>query len=123
MNIHSLNSWLDAYGRAWETKDPEAAAELFTENATYHESPYDEPIRGRSAIAQYWSHVPRTQEDIHFTFDIITLTSNVAVAHWSARFIRIPPKIKVRLDGIFLLNFDERNRCKSLREWWMRHES
>ena len=108
---------------AWEGKDPEAAAELFTDDASYQESPYDEPMRGRSAIVQYWSHVPRTQDDIHFSYDIITLTSDVAVVHWSASFIRIPSKIKVRLDGIFLLNFDESDRCKSLREWWMRHES
>ena len=53
MNLETLKSWLDAYGRAWENRDPEAAASLFTENATYHESPHDEPMRGRSKIVEY----------------------------------------------------------------------
>jgi hypothetical protein len=122
MNLDSLKSWLDAYGRAWESRDPEAAAVLFTEDAFYQESPYDEPMRGRSKIVEYWSHVPRTQDDIHFNYEIIALTGEVASAHWSTSFIRIPSNAKVRLDGIFLLKF-ENNRCKSLREWWMRHES
>lgn len=123
MNVDSLKSWLDAYGHAWETKDPEAAGKLFTEDASYRESPYGEPMRGREAIVEYWSHVPRTQDDVHFKYEIITLINEIAIAHWSASFIRIPSNVKVRLDGIFLLNFDESNRCRRLREWWMRHES
>jgi hypothetical protein len=53
MDLHSLKSWLDSYGRAWETKNPEAAGVLFTEDASYQESPYDEPMGGRSAIVEY----------------------------------------------------------------------
>jgi hypothetical protein len=123
MNLDSLKSWLDAYGRAWETRNPEAAGALFTQDASYHETPYDEPMRGRSAIVEYWSHVPRTQDDVHFSHDIIALTGEVAIAHWSTSFLRIPSNAKVKLDGIFLLTFDEQNLCKSLREWWMRNES
>ena len=40
--------WLDAYGGAWETKEPAAAADLFTEDATYHETRFDEPMRRRA---------------------------------------------------------------------------
>jgi len=122
MDLHSLKSWLDSYGRAWETKNPEAAGVLFTEDASYQESPYDEPMRGRSAIVEYWSHVSRTQEDIHFNHEIIALTSHVATVHWTASFTRTPSKAKVKLDGIFLLNF-EGNHCRSLREWWVRRET
>ena len=35
----AFGSWFDAYGRAWETKDPPAAVELLTEDATYRETP------------------------------------------------------------------------------------
>jgi len=123
MNLTTLESWLDRYGRAWETRNPEAAGALFTENASYHETPFDEPMRGRSAIVAYWSHVPRTQDNIHFSYDIITLTDNMAIAHWTSSFIRIPSNAKVGLDGIFVLAFDEQNLCTGLREWWMRQEN
>jgi hypothetical protein len=122
MDLSTLKSWLDAYGRAWEARSPEMAEVLFTEDASYQEPPYDKPMRGRSAIVEYWSHVPRTQEDIHFNYEIIALTIDVAIIHWTASFTRIASRAKVKLDGIFLLNF-ESNHCRSLREWWVRHQA
>jgi ketosteroid isomerase-like protein len=122
MNLRSLQLWLDAYGRAWETRDPRAAGLLFTEDATYQETPFDKPMRGRSEIVEYWSHVPRTQEDIHFSHETVTVTGDIAIVHWCASFTRMPSNSKVKLDGIFLLNFGSDNQCKSLREWWVRQE-
>jgi len=123
MNLDALKSWLDGYGRAWENKDPDAAGALFAENASYHETPYDEPMQGRSAVVEYWSHVPRTQENIHFSYEVLGLQGDKAFVHWASSFTRIPSNSKVKLDGIFALRFDERNLCTSLREWWMRQES
>src|SRR5712691_3622239 len=50
----TVAAWLRAYVRAWETYDPDAVAELFTEDATYAYHPFDEPIRGRLAIVASW---------------------------------------------------------------------
>src|SRR2546429_1566112 len=47
-------TWLRAYVRAWETYDPDAVADLFSDDATYSYFPYDEPIRGRLAIVASW---------------------------------------------------------------------
>ena len=35
MNQEAVKSCLDAYGRAWETRDPQAAGDLFADDATY----------------------------------------------------------------------------------------
>lgn len=123
MNHDTFKSWLDAYGRAWETRDPQAAADLFTEDATYQETPFAEPMRGRSAILAYWSHVPRTQDHIRFGYEILAVTNDVGVAHWWASFVRIPSQVQVKLDGIFVVSLDAENRCKEFREWWHRQEN
>ena len=123
MDLHSLELWLTAYGQAWENRDSNAAGMLFTEDATYQENPFDQPMRGRSAIIEYWTHVPRTQENIHFSYEITALTGDLAIAHWWTSFTRIPSNSKVKLDGIFLLSFGEDNQCRSLREWWVRQEN
>jgi hypothetical protein len=34
--------WLDAYVRAWETYDPAAIGDLFTEDAEYRWHPWDD---------------------------------------------------------------------------------
>jgi len=46
MTEEMVRSWLDAYGRAWETRDPEAVVRLFTEDGTYQETPFVEPMAG-----------------------------------------------------------------------------
>ena len=124
MTKETFKSWLDAYGRAWETRDPQAVGELFTQDATYQETPFVEPLRGRSAIREYWSQkVERSQEQIEFGYEILALVKTVGIAHWRASFVRISSKSRVKLDGIFLLTFDADNRCRELREWWQRQEN
>src|SRR5690606_17277220 len=52
-----VEEWLEAYRRAWEERDPEAAAALFTEDAEYLDNIYGEPHRGRDRGRAYWSDV------------------------------------------------------------------
>lgn len=111
--------WLAAYGEAWETRHADAAAALFTGNATYHENPHEEPFTGRTGIRDYWSRVTADQRDVSFTSDVITTFGRSAVAHWSARFVSASSGATVNLDGVFLLEFDESGLCSSLREWWI----
>jgi hypothetical protein len=120
MDPETFSSWLDAYGRAWETGDPQAAADLFAEDAAYYETPFDEPMRGREEIAEYWSGVPRSQDDVRFSYEI--LAASEGIAHWSADFVRVPARVPVRLDGILLAKLDAEGRCTEFREWWHRRE-
>ncbi len=62
MNRDTFTAWVNTLIRAWENRDAQAAADLFTNNATYQENPFDEPLRGRAAIRAYWADVPRTQD-------------------------------------------------------------
>lgn len=115
----SVVEWLAAYGKAWEARDADAAAALFTENATYQENPFEEPFNGRSGIHNYWSRVTADQRDVSFTSKVITTFGRSAVAHWSARFASASSGASINLDGVFLLEFDESGLCSTLREWWI----
>ncbi len=124
MNRDQFKSWLDAYGRAWETRSSEAVGELFTEDATYQETPFVEPLPGRQAIRDYWTQkVQRSQEQARFGYEILAGMESTCIAHWWAFFVRVPTKSKVKLDGIFVLTFDADNLCQTLREWWVRQEN
>ena len=116
MDAEALRAWLDAYGRAWETRDPDAAVELFSEDATYRETPFGVVMEGRDAIRSYWQEIPETQRDISFGADILGL--DPALVHWWSSYTRIRDDAPVRLDGVFLLEFDDASRCTKLREWW-----
>jgi len=122
MNPETFGSWLDAYGHAWETRDPEAAVRLFTREATYHETPFDEPARGYAEILEYWSEGARSQEDVHFSHEILAVTEHEGIARWRANFTRVPSGAQVKLDGIFLVKLDADGLCTEFREWWHKQE-
>lgn len=118
MERTAFESWLEAYGRAWRDRNPQAAAELFAENGSYQVTPFVEPMRGRPAILAYWSEVTRTEENIQFGFEVLAVTADFGIARWWASFLRVPPGLQTKLDGIFVISLDASGRCTSLREWW-----
>lgn len=123
MNVKVFEQWLDAYRRAWEGRDPDAAARLFTDDGTYQETPFDEAMQGRTAIRAYWENVPRGQERIEFASQVLAFTNNgEGVAHWRTSFTRVPSGVRVELDGIFVVRLNPDGLCTHFREWWHRRE-
>jgi SnoaL-like domain len=113
----ALEGWLARYGRAWENADPDAAAALFTEDATYRETPFDEVLTGRDAIRRYWQEIPDTQRDISFGWEVVA--TEPVVVRWRASYLRLRDRRRITLDGVFLLEFDDPSGlCRRLREWW-----
>ena len=118
----AFKAWLDAYGKAWESRNAEAAAALYTEDGRYQVTPFLEPMRGRKAIFEYWSEVARTEENVRFGYDILVANAELNIARWTASFVRVPPGLQTQLDGIFLISLDGEGRCKSLQEWWHKQQ-
>jgi len=122
MTPNTFASWLDAYGRAWTSRDPQAAANLFAEDGTYQVTPFVEPMRGKLAILDYWMHITQSEQDIQFGYEILSVTAEQGIARWWASFVIVPPGLETKLDGIFLISLDENGRCNSLREWWHKQQ-
>jgi limonene-1,2-epoxide hydrolase len=123
VEIKVFKQWLDALGHAWEGRDPDAAARLFTENATYQETPFEEPMRGQAAIRAYWEEVPRGQDQVKFACEVLAFDGQgEGIAHWRASFARVPSGVRVELDGILVVQLDESGLCTEFREWWHRRE-
>jgi SnoaL-like protein len=114
----TLEAWLERYGAAWEARDPALAGRLFTQEARYHEMPFDEPKSGRAGIEEYWRTVTADQRDVQFESEVIAVSGNTGVAHWSAKFRLESNGATVELDGAFVLEFDSAGLCSKLREWW-----
>jgi SnoaL-like protein len=122
MTANAFVSWLDSYGQAWESRDPQAAANLFAEEGTYQVTPFVEPMRGKPAILEYWTNVARTQQNIQFGYEILAVTPDHGIARWWASFVIVPPGLQTKLDGIFLISLNGNGRCVSLREWWHKQQ-
>lgn len=116
MDEGNLRRWVDAYGRAWQAGDPDAAVSLFAEDATYQETPFAEPARGRAAIHAYWSMVRDHHEDVEFDYSVLSVVP--ALVHCRAAYVNRKTRVPTRFDGVFLLDFDSENHCTAFREWW-----
>ena len=118
LTLVAVEGWLARYKEAWEQRDPDRAAALFTENAPYHETPFDAPKAGRRGVRDYWATVTADQRDVSVKSSVVAITGRTAVARWSARLTAASSGARLELDGVFILSFDDSGLCKELREWW-----
>lgn len=123
MDIEGFARWLDAYGRLWETGDKSTADKLYSQDVKYFETPFSEPMTGLPDLDAYMAEAAATQRDIHFWHQPYAIVDDIGFARWGATFVRVPSGVEVKLDGFFMIRFDESGRCRKLREWWHREES
>lgn len=116
--LAGLTEWLDAYGKAWENRDAEAAAALFTEDAVYQWGPFGRRLRGRLMIREAWAEAVEDQRRVEFGYEVLTATARGGIARWWCSAERASRKVRARDEGIFRLAFDETGLCKSFEEWF-----
>lgn len=86
MTHQEATTLIETYGKAWETKDPELIATIFTEEATYND-PKEPENNGLEAIKEYWRYkVIGEQDDIKFDIRHIWVDGDAVIAEWHATF-------------------------------------
>jgi hypothetical protein len=119
LTIDRFEEWLRRYGAAWEARDPQAAAEIFSpEGAEYYWTPLEPPKCGLQEIAQAWGEATSRQQNIRFSFNILTVSGRIGIARWQAALARVGSGQQAQLDGILVAEFDDSSRCRVFREWW-----
>ena len=114
----SLQSFIEGYGRAWEQKDADGAAALFTADCVYRDQPFGDPHHGRDGVREYWAGVTSTQENARVRFGTPVAGGDrrhAAVEFWvTMRNFGT----EVTLTGILFLRFADDGLCEELREAW-----
>ncbi len=97
----AFSSWLDRYGQAWEAQDPEMAAGLFAEDATYAWGPFTDPIQGCNAIRRAWERATGdNQQDIRFGYELLgTTDAGDGMARWWAEMTAVSAKTPMRMEA------------------------
>lgn len=112
----STDEWVEGYRVAWENRDADAAAALFTPDATYRDSIFEEANQGREGVFSYWQGVTADQTDIRVRMGSPYADgSRVAVEFWT--------NMKAEGDdatigGCLLLDFADDGLCRRLHEYW-----
>ena len=113
-------AWAEAYREAWEQRDADAAAALFTEDSEYRTHPFLEPNRGRGGVHSYWAEVTSTQASVRVRMGKPFVEGDrAAVEFWTTME---NAGAEVTLTGCLLLRFDASGLCATLREYWLFRE-
>ena len=116
IDTERIADWAESYRRAWESADPEAAAALFSDDASYRNDIYQEPNRGREGVADYWSSVTSSQTDVRVRMGTPYVDGDRAVVEfWTNMTVDGTP---LTLGGALLLRFDDDGACRSLHEYY-----
>jgi hypothetical protein len=121
MDKAAVTKWLKAYVRAWETYQPDAIGDLFSEDATYVYHPFDEPVVGRDAIVKSWLVNPDPPGTYEATYEPIAIDGDLAVTNGRSRYYKDSSRSELtkQWDNIFVIRFDKDGRCRSFREWYV----
>lgn len=112
----SLGEWVAGYRSAWEERDPDAAASLFSAGATYRANILEEPYQGREGVRDYWATVTAAQSEVQVRMGRpFGDGDRVTVEFWTNMLVSGDP---VTLPGCLLLDFDDDGLCRRLREYW-----
>jgi ketosteroid isomerase-like protein len=117
MDRTGFAAWIVAYERAWRTTGTAGLAELFTEDASYRHSPYDEPIVGLAAIAADWEREREGPDEVFtMTTEIVAVDRDTAVAKL---LVRYGEPAHQEYQDVWLVRFAPDGRCTSFEEWWV----
>jgi ketosteroid isomerase-like protein len=118
LSASDAKKFLEKYKQAWQARDADLAANLFTRDARYQETPFAEPIVGREAIHDYWAEATATQEDIRFTVKTFIRSGYVLIAEWTCRYRDRSSGKRKELAGMFFADFYG-NQVRAFREYWL----
>jgi ketosteroid isomerase-like protein len=113
-----IEAWIEGYERAWRTAGTEALTELFTADAAYRMSPYDEPARGLDEIATLWER-ERDGPDERFTIshEVLAAEGDTAVIRVEVEYERGGERAEHEYRDLWVIRFDSEGRCREFEEW------
>ena len=122
MSEQQFRAWLDLYAEAFEAEDADAAAHLFTPDATYQWGPFGALLRGPEEIRARWAAALDRTGHATCDFEILAVTEQLSIARWLASYTYPAEQRRVRYDGVFAVHLTPAGLCSDFREWWNTRE-
>jgi ketosteroid isomerase-like protein len=111
----AVQRWVEGYERAWRTPGTAEIPVLFTADATYLHSPYEEPVVGVDAIGRMWEEDREGPSEV-FTLstDVVAVDDQTAVVRAEVRYGQ--PVVQEYRD-LWILHLEADGRCSRFEEW------
>jgi ketosteroid isomerase-like protein len=111
----AVSRWLAAYEAAWRASGTEGLARLFTEDATYLQSPYEQPVTDLTAIKLMWENEREGPEEIFsLATDILAVDGSTAVVRANVGYGQ---PLRQEYRDLWVIRLVEDGRCCWFEEW------
>ena len=115
MDHSDVLGWVDAYERAWRSPGTGGLGELFTDDASYLQGPYKEPVVGLPAIAAMWeAERDGPDEAFEMSREMVAVDGRTAVVRVEVQYRS--PRVEQWRD-LWILRFAADRRCAWFEEW------
>jgi ketosteroid isomerase-like protein len=112
MDRDGVLAWVERYEQAWRDEDLDAVGELFTADARYRPSPYEEPILGLEAIRAFW--IDDDGEVFTMTAEPVAVDDPVAVVRVEVHY---GDPVRQEYRDLWVMRFTEDGRVEEFEEW------
>jgi ketosteroid isomerase-like protein len=109
---NQVMAWVDGYIAAWRAEDPEAVEQLFTPDAAYRASPYEESEVGHDAIKGFW--LDDAGEVFTATAEPVAVDGRSAVVRVEVRY---GDPVHQEYRDLWVLRFADDGRVSDFEEW------
>jgi ketosteroid isomerase-like protein len=117
----SVGEWLAGYETAWRAPGTDGVATLFTSDAVYSQSPYEQPVTGLDAIKRMWEEEREAPDEVFSMItDIVAVDDPAAVVRVEVHYG--DPSVQEYRD-LWVIRFADDGRCTWFEEWpyWPSH--
>jgi len=111
----TVRRWLAAYEAAWRAPGTDRLADIFTEDASYRQSPYTDPVVGLAAIGQMWDTEREGPDEVFcLAADIVAVDGPTAVVRVEVGY---GDPVRQEYRDLWLLRLGNDGRCRWFEEW------
>lgn len=120
MDRSQVAGWLRRYVDAWKSYERNEIGDLFSDNAEYRYHPYDDPVRGRTAITESWFEDPDSADAYDGSYEPVAVDGDTAVAIGHSTYFKPDGSVEKIYDNCYLMRFDDDGRCREFTEFYMK---
>lgn len=111
----TVRGWVRAYEAAWRAPGTGALPAVFTPDASYLHSPYEQPVVGLDAIGQMWEEDRDGPDEVFaMTTEILAVDGPVAVVRSEVRY---GSPVRQEYRNLWVLRLSDDGRCTWFEEW------
>jgi SnoaL-like domain len=106
--------WVRMYESAWRSPGTDKLGGVFTDDVSYLASPWDEPLEGLAAIAEFWdAERDGPYEEFTLSSEVVAVDGSTAVVRAEVDYVSTGERWR----DLWILRFADDGRCSHFEEW------